>query len=1163
MTKINKIILQGFKSFAKRTELLFGDQFNVVLGPNGSGKSNVGDALCFVLGRGSSKSLRAEKSANLIYNGGKTKTPAKYAEVSIFFDNEKKTFPIEEKEIKLTRLVKQNGNSIYRINNKKHTRQEVLDLLAHGRINPDGFNIILQGDIVQFIEMPPVERRKIIEEIAGISVYEEKKEKAVRELENVEQKIKDAELILNERKGHLHELKKERDHALKFKELRDKVNENKATYLKLQIDKKQQLLDDLQNKIDHAKEKLQQKEQEIAGYKKKNDDLRKEGERITKEIEEKGEREQVMLHREVEQLKVALATNKTRIENCQHEIAKVSTRKEQLAHDLKEMAERVKSLEEKKRLLAKQRMEKGQELAKIDASLAQFRTKHGIENATQIEKEIEEIDKKAEAYEKEIQDARQQQQHFLRRKDQIEYELKTLDARLEKVHQIEQEQGSQMTALKGKKELFKKTTVELNTCLAEDSSFATRLADSRKRLHDASEYHAKIRAQTAGMQERLAGELAIKKILELRQQKRGIYGLVSELGEVNSKYAAALEVADGNKITSIVVDDDKVAAECIKYLKENRLGIATFLPLNKMKPVKIDPETKACLTARGTHGLALDLVTFEPKFKQVFSYVFGNTLVVDDIDTARRIGVGRVKMVTLDGDLADISGAMKGGFRKKERTGLGFQQKELMKDLHDAEKEIAEMQNLTEVLERKRKENEERIITLRKTKAELEGEVISLEKSLHLESHDLETALGGKDALLGEMKKVDKDLQGVEERITAINRELALQKIKRQELRTRISQLHNPTLVAELKSFEETRAAVREAIITYDAEGKNIEEQIALSLPEREKILGIIKQHEKEVEHFQDESKKLAEKVQEDEKMLQRREEQAQAFYQKYKALFAEQQKIQNEMTSNDQKADEHRDYARKIEIEMNTHSLEHAQIKGEFAGLATEFEQYKAVPRSDKPEHVLKQEIEKYERLVENLGSVNMRALEVYETIEKEYNALLDKKETLKTEKEAVVVLIAEIETKKTDIFMKSFDVLNTHFQQIFSTLSTKGEASLALEKPDHIFDEGVLIKVRLTGAKFLDIRGLSGGEKTLTALAFIFAIQEYQPHYFYVLDEVDAALDKHNSEKLAQLIRQYTQKAQYLVVSHNDALISEADYLYGVSMDEHGMSNVTSLRL
>ncbi|MDP2750785.1 MAG: AAA family ATPase, partial [Nanoarchaeota archaeon] len=198
MTKINKLVMQGFKSFADRTELLFGDKFNVVLGPNGSGKSNVIDALCFVLGKSSSKSLRAEKSANLIYNGGKTRTPAKQGEVSIFFDNAKKTFPIDEEEVKITRIVKQNGQSVYKINNKTRTRQEVVDLLSISKINPDGHNIILQGDIVHFIEMSTTERRQIIEEISGISVYEEKKQKALKEIERVEEKLKEAEIILSE-----------------------------------------------------------------------------------------------------------------------------------------------------------------------------------------------------------------------------------------------------------------------------------------------------------------------------------------------------------------------------------------------------------------------------------------------------------------------------------------------------------------------------------------------------------------------------------------------------------------------------------------------------------------------------------------------------------------------------------------------------------------------------------------------------------------------------------------------------------------------------------------------------------------------------------------------------------------------------------------------------
>jgi len=239
MIKINKMSMLGFKSFAKHTEFLFGDEFNCVIGANGSGKSNLLDALCFVLGRGSAKSMRAEKSANLIYNGGKAKKPSKFGEVYIHFDNTHKVFPIEEEELKVSRRVRQNGQSVYKINDKKVTRQQILELLSYGDVDPDGFNIVLQGDIVKFVEMHPIERRKIIDEISGLGVYEERKDKALRELGKVDEKLNEADIILAERKTYLRELKKERDHAFKFKSLRDKLSGNKASFLHIKIKKKQ------------------------------------------------------------------------------------------------------------------------------------------------------------------------------------------------------------------------------------------------------------------------------------------------------------------------------------------------------------------------------------------------------------------------------------------------------------------------------------------------------------------------------------------------------------------------------------------------------------------------------------------------------------------------------------------------------------------------------------------------------------------------------------------------------------------------------------------------------------------------------------------------------------------------------------------------------------
>ena len=344
MTKINKLEMKGFKSFGNKTELIFSGGYNVILGPNGSGKSNVSDALCFVLGKGSAKGLRAEKSANLIYNGGKTRQPASYGEVSVFFDNTKNTFPIKSQEIKITRQVKKSGTSVYLLNEQKTTRQAILELLNSSHINPDGYNIILQGDIIKFVEMSTLERREIIEEIAGLGVYEEKKQKAIRELEKVDEKLKEAEIILTERKTYLKELKHERDHAMKYKDLKDKIDRNKATYLDLMIKQKQKIRDELDGKIGGYKEEIDNEFKEIEGIR---EEIKKRKENIAaidKDVEQKGEKEQVRLHKEIEKLRIDIATNKNRIDSCNNEIDRIAARKEQLIKSLKEIDEKIKEL---------------------------------------------------------------------------------------------------------------------------------------------------------------------------------------------------------------------------------------------------------------------------------------------------------------------------------------------------------------------------------------------------------------------------------------------------------------------------------------------------------------------------------------------------------------------------------------------------------------------------------------------------------------------------------------------------------------------------------------------------------------------------------------------------------------------------------------------------
>ncbi len=1147
MTRINKIIIRGFKSFAKRTELVFSNNFNCILGPNGSGKSNVMDALCFVLGRMSSKSLRAEKSANLIYNGGKKGIPAKNGEVSIYFDNSKKIFPSDEGEIKITRIVKQTGQSVYKINDERRTRQQVLDMMSVAAVDPEGYNIILQGDINKFVEMSPEQRRLIVEEIAGISIYEDKKKKALNELDKVEGKLNEADIILAERQTYLKELKSERDQALKYKNMNDNIKQNKATFLNIQIIKKEEEQKKFEDNIKNCNKKIAKVLDEITALKKtvseKRDDIKK----ITSDIEEKGEKEQIDMQKKVEQLRVNIETNKTRLAICENELVKIDSRKDQLQKDLREIHEKIDSLISEISKLEKIKKGKNNDVLELENSIKNFKKKHRVSNLDEIEKEIEEVEKQEEEGQREIQILREKQQELLREKDKIEYQIQNIDAAMQKVLDVEKESKEDMENLNEKKNDFKKKTLELNKLLNEDSSLAAQLAKSKDNLLSAKGELEKLKVKNIGITEKASANIAVKSILDQKQNIKGIHGTVAGLGHVSAKYSLALEVAAGSRIQSIIVEDDKVAETCIKYLKDNRLGVANFLPLNKIKGATPDNEVKKALSSNGVHNLAIDLVSFDSKFKNAFSYVFGKTIVVDNINVARRLGIGSHRMVTLEGDLIETSGSMRGGYRKKSR--VSFQQEDFTKDL----------------LQRRRSEVEENIIKLRNKKSALEGEVIKLEKGLHLETGDTEASKKQKDALKEKLKEVDKQITNTEKNIEGSNKKLASIKTKKQEMRIKISGLRNPTLLAELNTFEDKKQEIKNEILEIDSKISSINTQINDILKRDEENIGrILKEQEKEKKDFSAELEQIKERIKKQKEELIKKEKIQKEFRTKFKELFKKRDGINNEILKTESEIMNKEDQNRGTETRMNNLSMKNVEVKAELAGLEKEFEQYENVELlKEKSEESLKREINRFEALIGEFGAVNMRALEVYDNIEKEYKKLLEKKEVLAAEKKDVIAMIDEVENKKKELFMVTFNAINENFKNIFSKLTSKGIASVVLENEKEPFEGGLRIKVKITGKKFMDIHSLSGGEKSLTALAFIFAIQDYKPALFYVLDEVDAALDKHNSEKLSKLIRKYSEKAQYIVISHNDSTITEADTLYGVSMGANGISNVVSLKI
>ncbi|MGV8162884.1 MAG: chromosome segregation protein SMC [Candidatus Nanoarchaeia archaeon] len=1161
MTKILRMEMRGFKSFARKIDMPFTDNFNCILGPNGSGKSNILDALCFVLGKAGSKGLRAEKTANLIYNGGKTKTPSKDGEVSIYFDNTNKIFNSTDKEIKITRIIRQNGQSVYKINNKSVTRNQILDLLSKANINPDGYNIILQGDIVRLVEMSSIERRQIVEEIAGISVYEDKKQKALRELQRVEDKINEADIILAERKAHLKELKSDRDKAMKFKDLDTNIKRNKATLLTKEIEDRKSKVAKIEKESAVIKKEIEKIEEEINSRRVKIESLKKQIDEINAEIEKKGEKDQVALNKEVEKLKVDVALNKQRMATLQQELDKIGKRRTELNESFKDIEGKLKILDSTKKELELKVKNKDADVQRIEKKIEEFRQKNKIENASEIDKQIEETEKKIESAQEEVSKLRELQQQVLRDKDKSEGKLQTIDEKMSKVLSIEKENKEALEKLKQMKTEFKKATTELSQALNEDSSLATQISTANTKVLSRKEELSKYSARLVALREQVGGGQAIKEVLGLGL--KGVYGLLSELGNVGADHALALEVAAGPRLKSVVVDNDETAAKCINHLKKTKSGVATFIPLNKIRTSEIDPSLRK-IKNQGVVGLAIDLISFDKAYERAFHFVFGNTLVVRDIDVARQIGVGTVRMVTLTGDLVETSGAMQGGFRQKMKES-GFMEKESRDAMKLLEAECADLDAVLSKLYQKRKDNEELITRLREFKANIEGDIIKLEKTLRLDSEDLEAGKSEKSKLRKDIESFEKQSETLMMEVSKKNSQLASFKMEKQKLREQINQLRSPALLAELTSYEQKRSELRREIVELSIEIKGTDSQKQNILgPERENISKIFKQLDKEEKEFLDERKTLEQLVKVQEKDLVEKEEKMTKFFKQFKELFNKRNKMSDDINKLENEILRENDAVRKSEQKIAVQNIDLAGIKAQLAGLEEEIKHYDGIQIfKGKPIEDIKKEISDFEKMLANIGAVNMRALEIYDSVEREYNKLMEKKTKLASEREDVLVMINEVDSKKKELFMKTYDVVNHNFKEIFNSLSSKGTATMDLEDKNDPFNGGVNIKVRLSGNKFMDIRGLSGGEKTMTALAFIFAVQEHEPAAFYILDEVDAALDKKNSERLAKLVKEYSKRAQYIMISHNDNVITEASTLYGVSMNEHGESKVTSLKI
>ncbi|HJO14450.1 MAG TPA: chromosome segregation SMC family protein [Candidatus Pacearchaeota archaeon] len=955
MTYIKKLVMKGFKSFARETVLHFDRHTVVVVGPNGSGKSNITDALCFVLGRLSIKSIRAAKAAHLIFSGNKDFKPATHAYVEITLDNEDGTFAIEGKEVVIKREVKKNGQGIYRINHQTKTRQEVIELLSQAGIDPHGFNIVLQGEIEKFVKMHADERRKVIEEVSGISVYEMRKEKSLKELDKTNEKLKQINAVLRERTNYLRNLENEREQALKFKKLEKTVEKCKFSIIKRNLLERDKQLNNTLKNINEKKEDMGKVENRINKTQGEIDDFNAKIEVINKTVQKGAGVEQDSLMKDISQLKQEIAGLNARKENFENQLVELDRRKESLENSVKTTEEDIAIMTKEKGKNKKHDLEKKK--TQLD-NFEENKRKYYL-----VKSNLSGVNSQLADKVHQLQNLRNEAHIVLEKIEDLERDVK--------IKESSEQQKEEIEKLKSGLENNKKLILNKQDLLLEKE---------------------KIEAVESG------------KIDEANKLKK-------EVGKLDICPLCKTDISEEH-IKEVVNHSDKKINSSMNLIKETEINI------KKLK---------------------------------------------EDIDKLRN----------------KIS---------KQET-----------EISDREVSVIKIQTINDRKEQLRRNN-------------------------------------------GQIKLLEKEIESLSKKKDSFEKMIEMTKISEED-------------------YERLKLEVNELT---RSEERNLGIEITSRQRELDRIKLAIKQNIRDKGDITEELAELKESLEGKDEIVAEKEEKAEELKKKYQNMFEEKNKLQDKVRGFESQLIKEQNEKRHKENDMNNFNIEKAQISARIDTLKEELVEFKKdIEFLNIPVDKLRDKLHNAESILSRIGSVNLRALEVYDDIKAEYDKIKEKVDQLGKEQESILRVIGQIDRKKKKTFMETLDNINKLFGRNFSSLSTKGEVSIVPMDKKEIFNAGLDILVKVGPGKYFDVTSLSGGEQTLVSLALIFAIQDLHPYSFYIFDEIDAALDRRNSERLAYLLKKHMKQGQYLIITHNDSIISESsNVLYGVSMQE-GISKVLSLEI
>ncbi len=1167
--------MENFKSFGKKKKIPIKEGYTNITGPNGSGKSNIGDAILFVLGPKSSKEIRAGRLTDLIFNGGKKGKPADFCRVSLTFENGDKTIPLSEEEVTFTRKVKRSNNNIgynsyFYINGRSSSLGEFQELLSYARITSDGYNLVQQGDISKIVEMSDLERRRILDQISGITDYDNEIEKAEKNKEEVEADLERINIILDEISKQVKELEADSQEALKYKELSDKAGEAKkmkAWKTKKGIEKD---ICTTQKEIEEAKNRCLEIEELKEQIENKLEDVKKELGELDNELNRRGGEKSKELQEKINDLKLKKSRAEDKIEDLEENIRVHDEDREFHKNTIEEKTGELANISEELTDSLQKKKELKNKINQVTEKITAIKDKQSASDGR-----ISELRKKGVGINNELNDKSDTLSEKKVEADRLSDKQKRLREELaeieEDIETLKMEKKDGEWALKEiKKESKSKGSnlKELREEFYDHRQTISRLRKDKKALEDAltrlqTEYSQLNAEERAAKSVKKGYNRAVETILQARDtgELRGVHGTVAEIADVKKEYETALQVAAGGRMQSIVVQDDEVAADAIKVLKKKRAGRASFLPLNKMMPGRPRGKALRAVQDEASVGFALDLVNYDEDYENVFWYVFQDTVVMNDIDSARKL-MGGVRMVTLEGENIERSGAMVGGTLSKNM--LSFQMPDRGK-LERVGKELKKTrENLDKVLKNiKKAENDAEAVEKKIMDAQSEGDnsekIPALESEIKRQKEKIEKRERSLSKKKKDIKDIKEKLDKFNDSLTHLESEIEELKDKRQVVSDEIKKISPEELSRTLSKLMEEEVSLNKKIngLTSD-----------ITLKEENK-----KRLKDDIVNLKEKRKELKDSIANCRSQIKKKGMSMKDYSEELKGL-------EKNLSSMDSELQELREKRDKL-------SEERINIKGDLKGLESEFEAKKIYIRGQKDslkqrqanlEEVieemgddvdhsgselpsmkeLKNTVRRCEEKMNSLGNVNLRAIEDHgekkeekDKLQEEYTALVDRHDELNK-------LIEELDDKKRIGLMKVKNEINENFIEVYKDLSGGGDAHIELENPDSPFEGGLIIKARPPGKKVHRIQALSGGEKGLVSMAFIFAIQKYDPSPFYLLDEIDQNLDAVNAEKVAGMIKGNSKSAQFIQVSLRKVTLKKSDHIIGVTINSKGLSDV-----